>query len=79
MWACEMPLQPEEDTGAGGAGSLKETHGPTSSLSPAFFSSTQKSPICHYPLKVFVRNCKILRLMPFGTNIAINIDIPVVL
>lgn len=42
----------------------------------AHFNSTLKSPVCHHPLKVFVRNCKILRLMLFGTNIAINIDIP---
>lgn len=34
-----------------------------------------KSPFRHHPLMVFVRNCKILRLMLFGTNIAINIDI----
>lgn len=40
------------------------------------FQFTLKSPVCHHPLNVFVRSCKILRLMLFGTNIAINIDIP---
>ena len=49
---------------------------PFSALIIVHFSSTLKLPICHHPLKVFVSNCKILRPMHFGTNIAINIDIP---
>lgn len=40
------------------------------------FRFTPKLPVCHHPLKVFVRNCKILRLMLFGTNIAVHANIP---
>lgn len=59
---------------------VKEKHtcfaSPFSTLITVHFNSTLKLPICHQPLKVFVSNCKILRPMHFGTNIAINIDIP---
>lgn len=59
---------------------VKEKHtcyaSPFLTLITVHFNSTLKLAICHHPLKVFVSNCKILRLMHFGTNIAINIDIP---
>lgn len=47
-----------------------------SALVAMYFNSTQKTLICHHSLQVFVKNCKIPRLMLWGSRIPINIDIP---
>lgn len=47
-----------------------------SALVAMHFNSTQKTLICHHSLRVFVKNCKISRLMLWGSRIPINIDIP---